>query len=85
LLNIRLLVDNDVVKVTFFNQPWLKKQLPVGKEVLIYGRFDKAKASLSGIKILSSVDGNEMNPIYPANKHIRQKTISDLVKLAFDE
>ncbi|CAI2598070.1 ATP-dependent DNA helicase RecG [Apilactobacillus kunkeei] len=85
LLNIRLLVDNDVVKVTFFNQPWLKKQLPVGKEVLIYGRFDKGKASLSGIKILSSVDGNEMNPIYPANKHIRQKTISDLVKLAFDE
>ncbi|KDB01494.1 ATP-dependent DNA helicase RecG [Apilactobacillus kunkeei EFB6] len=85
LLNIRLLVDNDVVKVTFFNQPWLKKQLPVGKEVIIYGRFDKAKASLSGIKILSSVDGNEMNPIYPANKHIRQKTISDLVKLAFDE
>ncbi|CAI2595172.1 ATP-dependent DNA helicase RecG [Apilactobacillus kunkeei] len=85
LLNIRLLVVNDVVKVTFFNQPWLKKQLPVGKEVLIYGRFDKAKASLSGIKILSSVDGNEMNPIYPANKHIRQKTISDLVKLAFDE
>ncbi|TMS99129.1 ATP-dependent DNA helicase RecG [Apilactobacillus kunkeei] len=85
ILNIRLLVDNDVVKVTFFNQPWLKKQLPVGKEVLIYGRFDKAKASLSGIKILSSVDGNEMNPIYPANKHIRQKTISDLVKLAFDE
>lgn len=85
LLNIRLLVDNDVVKVTFFNQPWLKKQLPVGKEVLIYGRFDKAKASLSGIKILSSIDGNEMNPIYPANKHIRQKTISDLVKLAFDE
>ncbi|WP_057197842.1 ATP-dependent DNA helicase RecG [Apilactobacillus kunkeei] len=85
LLNIRLLVDNDVVKVTFFNQPWLKKQLPVGKEVLIYGRFDKAKESLSGIKILSSVDGNEMNPIYPANKHIRQKTISDLVKLAFDE
>ncbi|MGL4698645.1 MAG: ATP-dependent DNA helicase RecG [Apilactobacillus waqarii] len=85
LLNIRLLVDNDVVKVTFFNQPWLKKQLPVGKEVLIYGRFDKAKASLSGIKILSSVDGNEMNPIYPASKHIRQKTISDLVKLAFDE
>ncbi|WP_414826911.1 ATP-dependent DNA helicase RecG [Apilactobacillus kunkeei] len=85
LLNIRLLVNNDVVKVTFFNQPWLKKQLPVGKEVLIYGRFDKAKASLSGIKILSAVDGNEMNPIYPANKHIRQKTISDLVKLAFDE
>ncbi|MCT6857687.1 MAG: ATP-dependent DNA helicase RecG [Apilactobacillus sp.] len=85
ILNIRLLVDNDVIKVTFFNQPWLKKQLPVGKEVLIHGRFDKAKASLAGIKILSSVDNNEMNAIYPANKHIRQKTISDLVKLAFDE
>lgn len=85
LLNARLLVGNDIVKVIFFNQPWLKKQMTVGEEILIYGRFDKNKASLTGIKILSSTEGNEMNPIYPVNKHIRQKTIRDLVKLAFDE
>ncbi|TPR40587.1 ATP-dependent DNA helicase RecG [Apilactobacillus micheneri] len=85
ILNIRFLINNDIVKVTFFNQPWLKKQLPVGKEVLIYGRFDKNRSSMAGIKILQSSDSNQMSSIYPANKHVRQSTIKETVKLAYEE
>lgn len=85
ILNIRFLINNDIVKVTFFNQPWLKKQLPVGKEVLIYGRFDKNRSSMAGIKILQSSDSNQMSSIYPTNKHVRQSTIKETVKLAYEE
>lgn len=85
ILNIRFLINNDIIKVTFFNQPWLKKQLPVGKEVLIYGRFDKNRSSMAGIKILQSSDSNQMSSIYPTNKHVRQSTIKETVKLAYEE
>lgn len=85
ILNIRFLISNDIVKVTFFNQPWLKKQLPVGKEVLIYGRFDKNRSSMAGIKILQSSNSNQMSSIYPTNKHVRQSTIKETVKLAYEE
>ncbi|TPR25525.1 ATP-dependent DNA helicase RecG [Apilactobacillus micheneri] len=85
ILNIRFLINDDIVKVTFFNQPWLKKQLPVGKEVLIYGRFDKNRSSMAGIKILQSSDSNQMSSIYPTNKHVRQSTIKETVKLAYEE
>lgn len=85
ILNIRFLINNDIVKVIFFNQPWLKKQLPVGKEVLIYGRFDKNRSSMAGIKILQSSDSNQMSSIYPTNKHVRQSTIKETVKLAYEE
>ncbi|WP_105955988.1 ATP-dependent DNA helicase RecG [Apilactobacillus quenuiae] len=85
ILNIRFLIDNDIVKITFFNQPWLKKQLSVGREVLIYGRFDKNRSSMAGIKILQSNDSNQMSSIYPTNKHVRQSTIKEVVKLAYDE
>ncbi|TPR16823.1 ATP-dependent DNA helicase RecG [Apilactobacillus timberlakei] len=85
ILNIRFLISNDIVKVTFFNQPWLKKQLPVGKEVLIYGRFDKNHSSMAGIKILQSSNSNQMSSIYSTNKHVRQSTIKETVKLAYEE
>ncbi|UQS85335.1 ATP-dependent DNA helicase RecG [Apilactobacillus apisilvae] len=84
ILNVRLLVNNIVIKVTFFNQPWLKKQLPVGEDVLIYGRFDKNRSSLSGIKILTSINNNKMSSIYKVNKHIRQTTLKDIIKNAYE-
>jgi ATP-dependent DNA helicase RecG len=85
ILSFRLLINHDIVRVTFFNQPWLKKQLVVGHRVLVYGRFNKYKLSLTGIKILAQTFVNNLEPIYPANKQIKQTTITSLVKMAFSE
>lgn len=85
ILSFRLLINHDIIKVTFFNQPWLKKQLIVGNRAIVYGRFNKYKLSLTGIKILAKTFVNQLEPIYPANKHINQATISSLVKIAFSE
>ncbi|MFC6275039.1 ATP-dependent DNA helicase RecG [Levilactobacillus tangyuanensis] len=84
-LNFRLLIDeHTIIPVTFFNQPWLKDQLEVGSEVVVYGRFDAKRQSLSGMKILASA-ANAMGSIYPANKSIRQGTIKQLVEAAYDQ
>ncbi|MCL0329435.1 ATP-dependent DNA helicase RecG [Apilactobacillus sp. TMW 2.2457] len=86
ILNLRLLLDNDVVPVSFFNQPWLKKRIQIGEEILVYGRFNLVKKSLSGIKLLSRYEKfNSMQPIYSTNKNISQKEIVKLIKLAFEE
>ena len=47
-LNFGLLVENDLVKVTFFNQGYLAKQLSTGQEVAIYGKYDQRRQSLTG-------------------------------------
>ena len=44
-LNFRLLIGHDVVGVTFFNQPWLDKQLTVGQETAVYGKWDATRKS----------------------------------------
>ncbi|KAF0365498.1 ATP-dependent DNA helicase RecG [Pediococcus acidilactici] len=82
-VNFRLLVENGSVMVTFFNQPWIKKQLEANQEVAIYGKWDANRQSLTGIKIITEEQG--MEAVYPANKHIRQATIQQLVEAALNE
>lgn len=83
-LNFRLLLDDhNVIPVTFFNQPWLRDQIETGGQLVVYGRFDAKRQSLSGMKILSSANG-AMGSIYPANKEIRQATIKKLVTAAYE-
>lgn len=83
-LNFRLLLDDHtIIPVTFFNQPWLRDQIETGQPLVVYGRFDAKRQSLSGMKLLSSANG-AMGSIYPANKEIRQGTIKKLVQQAYD-
>ncbi|GEO66250.1 ATP-dependent DNA helicase RecG [Levilactobacillus spicheri] len=83
-LNFRLvLTDHNVIPVTFFNQPWLRDQIEVGRELVVYGRFDAKRQSMAGMKLLTSANGS-MGSIYPANKEIRQATIKKLVTEAYD-
>lgn len=84
-LNFRLLIDQDVIPVTFFNQPWLKDSIEVEAPVMIYGRFDAARKQLNGIKILGNGKADPMASVYPSNAGIRQKTIQQLVTAAWEQ
>lgn len=85
-LNFKMLQDHAVINVTFFNQHYLQKQVVQGEEMAVFGKWDDKRKSLTGIKILSS--GNqedEFSPIYHVNKHIRQRTLVDLIEKALTE
>lgn len=84
-VNFRLLIGSESVMVTFFNQPWIKSQVQVERELIVYGRWDAKRRSLTGIKIIVSEGVNEYKAVYPASKKIRQATIQQLVKDAFEQ
>ena len=74
-LNFRLLTNQESVMVTFFNQPWLKKQLTMDEKFAVYGKWDARRRSLTGMKLLPfSTAGStaDIEAIYPANQHIRR-------------
>ena len=52
-----------VVAVSFFNQPYLIDKVLLGQEIVIWGKWDKLKSSLTGMKILAQV-GQDLQPIY---------------------
>lgn len=85
-LNVRILVENESIMITFFNQPWLKDKFETGNEVAVYGKWNESRRGLTGIKVLgnSNSDGS-IDSVYSVNKNIHQKTLVKLIKQAFDQ
>lgn len=85
-LNFRLLIEHDVIMVTFFNQPYLAQKVEVGKEMAIYGKWDSKRQRLSGMKILYNAAGSsDIAGVYRSSKDVKQPTIKKLVRQAYDE
>lgn len=85
-LNFQIVTTNEeVISITFFNQPWLKKQIDINQEVAAYGTYDKMRNQLQGMKLISNLSDNSFDAIYPANKDIKATAIKQIVKAALDE
>ncbi|APS27203.1 ATP-dependent DNA helicase RecG [Weissella cibaria] len=77
--SFRLTVEHDTIMVSFFNQPWVGKNLELGQEVAVHGTYDKTRQGMSGIKLMSRNGDDEMEAVYPSSKEIKAKTIKDLI------
>ncbi|MBW1605622.1 ATP-dependent DNA helicase RecG [Lactobacillus sp. Sy-1] len=83
-LTFTMRVENAAVRVTFFNQPWLKKQITPNQPLVVYGRFDHQQLSMAGMRIISNTT-NKMDPIYSVNKQIRQATLRKLIQETYEQ
>ena len=84
-LQFRMMQDHDVFNVSFFNQPYLKDKVVVSEDLAVYGKWDAKRQSLMGMKILGGDSQEEFAPIYHVNKSIRQATLVDLIRQAFEK
>ncbi|HFI0402883.1 TPA: ATP-dependent DNA helicase RecG [Streptococcus suis] len=72
-----------VVSVSFFNQPYLADKIVMGQEIAIWGKWDKAKASLTGMKVLAQVS-EDLQPVYHVAQGISQSNLVKAIKSAMD-
>ncbi|KRL27278.1 DNA helicase RecG [Limosilactobacillus frumenti DSM 13145] len=86
-LSFRIRVGQQVVMVTFFNQPYLKKQVEMDRQVTVMGKWDARRQQITANKLVTTASnkGNEYGAIYPVNKHIRQGTLRSLIRQAFED
>ena len=73
-----------IVAVSFFNQPYLADKIEVGAQIAIWGKWDKAKASLTGMKVLSQHQ-EDLQPVYHVVQGVKQSSLVKLIKTAIDE
>ncbi|MER0124078.1 ATP-dependent DNA helicase RecG [Streptococcus sp. ZJ93] len=73
-----------VVAVSFFNQPYLADRIEVGQELAVWGKWEKAKVSVTGMKLVAQRE-DELQPIYHVTQGVSQASIVKLVKAAFDK
>lgn len=84
-LQFRMMQDHAVFTVSFFNQPYLKDKAEVGEEIAVYGKWDAKRKSLTGMKILGGKQTQDFAPIYHVSKSVRQSTLVELIKVAFEK
>lgn len=73
-----------VLAVNFFNQSYLADKVEVGSTIAIFGKWDKAKASLTGMKLLAQVE-DDLQPVYRVAQGISQASLVKVIKTAFDQ
>lgn len=84
-LNFRMKIEEAVIAVTFFNQPFLKNNIVMEEPIAVYGRWDAVRKSLVGMRIITDKKkGNEFNPVYHVNKSIRKTTLVQLIHEAIE-
>ncbi len=86
-LSFRIKVDYAIIPITFFNQPYLARQIEEGATLKVFGTWDAARKQLSGIKIIGGSTANEnekFEPIYHSTKDISHTVIKKLVKQSWD-
>lgn len=86
-LSFRLQVGQRVIMATFFNQPYLKKQVELDRQVTVMGKWDSGRQQVTGTKLISTAGTpeNEFGAVYPVNKHLRQGTLRSLIRQAYEE
>ena len=85
-LNFKLLAGHDVIQITFFGQAYLKDRVQPGSDVAVYGKYDTARQSMTGMKLFSNGGSQEdIAGVYRASKKIKAQMIKQLVKKAYEE
>lgn len=70
--------------VNFFNQPYLADKIELGATLAVFGKWDRAKASLTGMKVLAQVE-DDLQPVYRLAQGISQASLVKVIKTAFDQ
>lgn len=87
-LSFKLAMEDAVVSVSFFNQPYLKSRIHLEEDIAVFGKWDSLRQNLAGFKILgsdpSSDEQKDFESVYHVNKSIKQQTIINLLKAALE-
>ena len=71
----------ETLMAVWYNQPWLKKQLPRGRELLLYGKAEIRRGALQLVSPTIET-GEEILPVYKPIPGVPQKVFRQLVERA---
>ena len=72
-----------VLAVSFFNQPYLADKIELGQTVALFGKWDKAKGALTGMKLLAQVE-DDLQSVYRVSQGVSQSALVKVIKTAFE-
>jgi len=89
-LSVRLVIDKVVVTAVWFNQTFVKKQLAMGKEIIVTGKWDKHKLQIVVSEMtekgsLRAQKRSDLVPVYPLAGNIQLSFLRKMIERAIEK
>ncbi|ARK31039.1 ATP-dependent DNA helicase RecG [Halalkalibacter krulwichiae] len=86
-LSFRLLVNQILVTVTFFNRAFLKSQITVGTELTITGKWDQHRMTITGSELKKGQEERDQTivPIYSVSGKLTTKSLRKYIYQALTQ
>lgn len=86
-LTIRLLVGRYLVKVIFFNQPYLKNKIAMNDTITVTGKWDAHRQTITANEMQagSSTKQHDFEPVYSLKGKLTTKGMRKFISLAFQQ
>lgn len=86
-LTIRLLVGRYLIKVVFFNQPYLKAKLKMNETITVTGKWDQHRQMITGNELSFGPYSKtkDYEPVYALKGKITMKGLRRFIQLAFQQ
>lgn len=86
-LQFRMLVGNHLIRVTFFNQAYLKNKIAPGVIVTVTGKWDQGRQAISGSQLNVGPKDTQADfePVYSLRGKLNQKKYRSFIRQALDE
>ncbi|MDQ0198559.1 ATP-dependent DNA helicase RecG [Neobacillus ginsengisoli] len=86
-LTIRLLVDRYLIKVVFFNQPYLKNKIIMNETITVTGKWDAHRQTITAneMQVGTNAKAKDFEPVYALKGKLTTKGIRKFMNLAFKQ
>lgn len=88
-ISVRMVINRIVVTAVWFNQPYVKKRLAPGKEIMVTGKWDKHKLQVV-VSEMTEPDSprararGELMPVYPLGGDVTMSFLRKTIQRALD-
>ena len=86
-LTFRLLVGRYLIKVVFFNQPYLKKKLAMNETITVTGKWDVHRQTITAneLQLGFNTKQHDFEPVYSLKGRLTTKGMRKFIRLAFQQ
>lgn len=86
-LTIRLFVGAYLIKVVFFNQPYLKNKLQINETITVTGKWDAHRQTITAneMQVGQNRKTNDFEPVYSLKGKVTTKGMRKFMSLAFQQ
>ncbi|WP_462409237.1 ATP-dependent DNA helicase RecG [Neobacillus sp. Marseille-QA0830] len=86
-LTIRVLVGRYLIKVVFFNQPYLKSKIAINETITVTGKWDAHRQTITANELQLGTNSKtaEFEPVYSVRGSLTTKGMRKFIRLAFQQ